>query len=191
MRRIRKKDGMRACAYVVGEGTGSVLKDSARQAGFDSVYSYRGVLAAERQAAKTPLIFFLFSPVETLKTLKSVIEAVRASEVPQLRFAPMIYFVESPSLEVIKSCINMGFDDIISLPFTLNRVVQRLSLQVDRTLVYFETPTYFGPDRRNRLEHEEGHARRGTGGQFRRMEIVRTTTAGINVVKDETHVVML
>jgi DNA-binding response OmpR family regulator len=179
---------MKACAFVVGpeDGSGAVLKQLARQIGFDAVYVFKDIADAERQSVSTPLIFFLFAAVDNLRRLKPVTEAVRASPSQRVRFSPMIYFSETPSLDAIKSCINMGFDDVITLPFSISRVEERLDRQVDRTLVYYETPSYFGPDRRNRLENEEGHSARGTGGQFRRIEIVRSPTAGISVMRDDS-----
>jgi hypothetical protein len=183
---------MKACAFVVGtdEGPGAVLKQLARQIGFDAVYYFKDIADAERQSVATPLIFFLFAAVDSLHKLKPVTTAVRGSPSQRVRFAPMVYFSESPSLDAIKACINMGFDDIITLPFSLSRVEERLERQVDRTLVYYETPTYFGPDRRNRLEQEEGHSARGTGGQFRRLEIVRSASAGVSVMRDDAQFVV-
>jgi hypothetical protein len=189
MQRVRVKEGM-TIAYVVGDGPGAVLRDLARHMGFGAVYTFRGIASAERQAAAAPLVYFLFSAVDDLRKLKPITEAIRASQVQRIRFAPMIYLSKSPSLDTIKACINLGFDDVITRPFTLNRISQRLQRQVGHTLVYYETPTYFGPDRRGRLKHEEGHSKRGTGGQYRRLEITRSPVAGINVLSDETHVVL-
>lgn len=183
---------MKASAFVVGagDGPGAALKELARQVGFESVQSFGELAAAERQAATTPLIYFLFASVEDLKRLKTVASAIRASTVPRIKFSPMIYFCESPSIEEIRTCINMGFDDVITLPFTLSRIGERLGRQVDKTLVYYETATYFGPDRRREETGEVKHSGRGTGGQYRRMEIVRSVTAGVSVLSDETHVVI-
>ena len=100
----------------------------------------------------------------------------------------MIYFSENPSLEAITRCINMGFDDVITLPFTLARVAERIRRQVGRSLTYYETPGYFGPDRRDRVTSPTGGGERRLGGQFRRLEIVRSLSSGISVVRDENHV---
>ncbi len=62
----------------------------------------------------------------------------------------------------------MGFDDVIALPITGDDVGGRIERQIDRIHTYYETATYFGPDRRNR----NGGTPRSTGsdrggGQFR------------------------
>lgn len=184
---------MKACAFVVGpeDGQGAALRLLARQIGFDAAYPYRDIADAERQSASTPLIFFLFAAVDSLRRLQRVTEAIRRSDSRSVRFSPMIYFSETPSLDTIRACINMGFDDIITLPFTLNRVEERIERQIYRTVVYYETPSYFGPDRRNRLGHETGHSGRGTGGQHRRLELVRNPGTGITILRDDAEQVMV
>jgi CheY-like chemotaxis protein len=183
---------VQACAYIVGpeDGSGAVLRKLARQVGFATVHPYKGVAAAEQQAQVTPLVYFLFSAVQHPRAHKSAAEAIRLSSARRVRFSPMIYFSENPSLESIRSCIGMGFDDVITLPFTLARIEERLDRQVERTLIYYQTDTYFGPDRRGRTEDEEVHSGRGSGGQYRRLEILRSTSAGVNVLKDDLHVVL-
>lgn len=183
---------MKACAYIVGpeNGPAAALKEIARRIGFDSVRPYKSVAIAEQQTRLTPLVYFLFAAVEDPRQLKSIADAIRLSPSKRVRFSPMVYFSESPSLDTIRACIGMGFDDVITLPFTLARIEERLDRQVERTLVYYETDTYFGPDRRGRMEDEPVHSGRGSGGQYRRLEIMRSANAGVNVLKDDLHVVL-
>lgn len=167
---------MQAAALVVGpdDGPGAALFDVARDAGFASVRRYAGPVAAEQQAMVTPLLFFLFAAVEDPRALKSVADAVRFSPGRRIRFSPLVYCPESPSLDMTRACIEMGFDDIVTPPFGRHRLVGRLRRLVDRLQVYRETPTYLGPDR-------AGHS----PGQHRRLEIVRTAKAGVTVLRDE------
>lgn len=182
---------MQATAFVVGpdEAPAGALKELARQVGFLGVHSFRSVKDLEREVQATPSIFMLFSAVGRLRNLRTIVDAVRASTDPRVRFAPLIYFSETPSLEMIRTCIGMGFDDIITLPFTLKRVRERLVRQLNSPLAYYQTETYFGPDRRNRLPHEDGHAMRGSGGTHRRFDIVRTTD-GVSVTSGERQVMI-
>lgn len=180
-------DAMRAYAYVVGSGVGpgSALLDMARGLGFAGVSPYSGLAQAEQQAQVTPLCFFLFAATEDVASLRNVANAVRFSTTRRLRFSPLIYFAESPSVEGINACLNMGFDDIITMPFTRKRVLERVARQVGQHLTYYETPDYFGPDRRGRgapllANHDQRH-----GGPFRKLEIVRSLVHGVNVVRDE------
>jgi hypothetical protein len=183
---------MRAFAYVAAlqGGAGPALKELAHKIGFATVEDFKSVPVAEQQALSTPLIFFLFGAVARPLSLQAVARSIRTAASPRLHFAPMIYFSETPSLETIKTCINMGFDDVITLPYTLGRVEERLERQLERPLSYYETATYFGPDRRGRLEREQDHSQRGTGGQYRRIEIVRSPAHGVDVIKDDFHVMV-
>jgi hypothetical protein len=184
---------MRASAFVVGprDGPGAALMDLARAVGFESVQRYQGLVRAERQSLKTPLVFFLCAPTKDMRTLKPMADAVRFSPSLKLRFLPLIYFAREPSFETVKQCIAMGFDDVVALPIGGDDAGERIERQIGRIQTYYETATYFGPDRRNRT----GGPERTTGsdhggGQFRRIEIVRNPDTGIDVISDDMQVVL-
>ena len=56
-----------------------------------------------------------------------------------------------------------------------------------QNLTYYETSGYFGPDRRDRVTGPRRAAESRVGGQFRRLEIVRNLTSGINVLRDDLY----
>jgi hypothetical protein len=178
---------MRAYAFVVGseDGPREALLDVARGLGFGGVSAFTTMAQAEQQMQATPLCFFLFAATDNLQSLRGIAEAVRFSTVRRLRFSPLIYFAESPSVEVISACLNMGFDDIITMPFTRKRVLERVSRQVGQNLVYYETASYFGPDRRGRGGPATDRSDKRTGAPFRRLEIVRNLVTGVNVLRDD------
>jgi hypothetical protein len=184
---------MRASAFVVGprDGSGAALMDLARAVGFESVQRYQGLVRAESQSLKTPLVFFLCAPTKDVRTLKPMADAVRFSPSLKLRFLPLIYFAREPSFEMVKQCIAMGFDDVVALPIGGDDAGERIARQIGRIQTYYETATYFGPDRRNRT----GGPERTTGsdhggGQFRRIEIVRNPDTGVDVISDDMQVVL-
>lgn len=172
---------LKASAFVVGpvDGPGQAVADVARGLGFQNIASYTGIAAADAQARLTPLLFFLFSAVDEVARLKTVAETIRFSATRRIRFSPMIYFAETASVEHIRQCIEMGFDDVITMPFTHRRVVDRIERLIDRTHVFFETSAYFGPERKTLNERDL------VSGQYRRLEIVRSLETGVNVVRDE------
>ena len=156
---------MKACAYVIGppDGPGAALRDVASRLGFETVLPFTGVAQADQQAAQTPLMFFLFAAVDDPATLKAAADAIRFCSSRRVRFSPLIYFSESPSLAAIKLCAAMGFDDVVTLPSIQSRLEERLARQIDRTLIYFEAANYFGPDRRDRAATTDpGPARSGS-----------------------------
>ncbi len=180
---------MKASAYVVGplDGPGAALMDLARRLDFSSVAPYAGIAHAESQSSVTPVCFFLFAAVENVLTLQPIADALRFCPNRRLRFSPLIYFSESPSIEAITRCIGMGFDDVITMPFTTARVRERIDRQIGQNLVFYETAGYFGPDRRDRVTAPKRAGESRLGGQFRRLEIVRNLQTGVNVVRDDLH----
>jgi hypothetical protein len=184
---------LNASAFLVGARNGATasLLELARAIGFNPLERYSGLARVEEQLRRTPLVFFLCAEVANVAALKPIADAVRFSTNPDIRFLPLIYFARELSTEATKACIRMGFDDVIALPYTSGDLSERLFRQVGRTQVYYETATYFGPDRRNRT----GGTQRSTGsdhggGQFRRIEIVRNPATGIDVLRDDFQVVV-
>lgn len=180
---------MNAAAYIVGplDGPGAGLLETARRLDFSAVLPYSGVAQAEHQSTLTPVCFFLFAAVPDVETLRGVAESIRFCASRRIRFSPLMYFAESPSAETITRCINMGFDDVLTMPFTRERVSERVNRQVGRTLTYYETAGYFGPDRRDRVTAPRRPAESRVGGQFRRLEIMRNLVTGTHVVRDDLH----
>lgn len=181
---------MQAFAYVIGPDNGprAALFDLARSLGFAGVAPFSSMAGAEQQNLLTPLCFFLVAATEDLRSLRGMADALRFSSVRRLRFSPLVYFAESPSAETIGACLNMGFDDIITMPFTLARVRERLARQVGRPLVYYETASYFGPDRRGRNGPTQAAHENRRGGVHRRLEIIRDPQRGAHVLRDD-HIV--
>ena len=182
---------MNACAFVVGprNGPAAAIHDLATRVGFETVLPYAGVADAERQARQTPLCFFLFAEVPRLRQLAGPTQAIRVSASDSIRFSPLIYLCRRAPVEMIRGLIDMGFDDVITEPFDQQRVMPRLARQIDQHLFYFETPNYFGPDRRS--GENRGHGVDQTGQHdFRRIEIVRHFTTGVDVLSNDMQFVV-
>jgi len=183
---------LNAAAFVVGprDGAAAALQDLARAVGFMPVERYSGLARAEKQVHATPLMFFLCAEVADVSTLKPTADAIRFSPNPDLRFSPLLYFSHSAAIDTIKACIKMGFDDIIALPYSAGDLSERIFRQVGRPHTYYETATYFGPDRRNRVGNPRSPESDHGGGQFRRIEIIRSPESGVNVLRDDFQVVV-
>jgi hypothetical protein len=178
---------MRAYAFVVGpeDGPGKALAILARSLDFFGVSRFSTLAEAEEQSRQTPVCYFLFAATEEVRMLRSVADAIRFSPARGLRFSPLIYFAQDPSVETITACINLGFDDVVTLPTDRRRMIERLGRHVGQKQVYYETATYFGPDRRGRLTGPAHGVEARIGGRYRRLEIVRNLQSGVNVLRDD------
>ena len=183
---------MNASALVVGARTGATaaLQELAHAVGFMPVERYAGIASAERQARETPLVFFLCAEVPDVTRLKPIADSIRFSPSADIRFSPLIYFSRALSVDTIKLCIKMGFDDVIALPYTSGDLSERIFRQVGHMQTYYETATYFGPDRRNRTGNPRSTCSDDGGGEYRRIEIMRNPLTGVDVLRDDFQVVL-
>lgn len=182
---------MHASALVIAPpGSHGTLLETALALGFEAALPFTTVAAAKRQASRTPLVFFLFQALADLHDHAATAASIRSASDPAIRFAPLVCFARDPSRETVRTGVNLGFDDIITLPCSRPRLRQRLDRQLDSSCHYYETASYFGPDRRNRLHDGSDHSGRGSGGPFRRFEIVRSALTGIRIVRHEQQVVV-
>ena len=143
-------DMIKAGALIVGDrqGSGAAIYDIAADLGFSFVHPFsgRGSLAQAMQA--TPIVFVLFSEIADPRRYEPALRDIRRASPRELAFAPTVLFAESPSRQEVSDCSALGFDDILTMPFTRDRIYLRLMRQIETPIIYFETGDYFGPDRR-------------------------------------------
>jgi len=186
-RLLGKRIQVQATAFIVGqeEGVSEGIMDLCMEIGFRAVVRFSKIEQAEQQVKRTPICYFLFSAEGDEEQFASVSKAVRFSRNRQVRFAPMVCFAENPSQSMVRMCIQEGFDDIVAPPFSAKRVARRFNSLLECRLMFYETPTYFGPDRRKRLGKLKSiTSARGSGGKHRRIEITRNVDSGINILHD-------
>lgn len=159
------------------------LSDLVRELGLARIEPYTDRERAEQQVARTPLCFFLFAEVPDPVLHAPVLSALRHARRRQLRFAPLAYFAESPSLAVTSRCLAMGFDDVMTMPFTPAKIRARLERQIGRAVEYLGAKTYFGPDRRPLRKRVGGNAP-APGGEARHYLIRRDPDHGVLVLRE-------
>ncbi|MCZ4272137.1 hypothetical protein [Maritalea porphyrae] len=165
----------------------ALIGDIAADLEFATVRPYMGLADAERLSKTNPVNFFLFDYGSDFEKTVERISEIRASHQLRVRFAPLICFVETPSKESIIECVNAGFDDILTIPWVASSIKNRLAKQVNTKNVYFETDSYFGPDRRryNDEAKKRGEKAPASGFGFRRYEFVRNNFAGVQIMQDK------
>ena len=167
---------VKATAYIVESGREPDLNliDTVKNAGFSVIEPFSGLSTVERRMAETPICFFLFTHTRDTEPLRRVVHQVRSCKRRNVRFSPLIYFCQNPSQELIANCLSLGFDDVITLPQKAAQIGNRLNFQLNKPIVYFETPHYFGPDRRREPRPQsDGSHKSQLGASHQRFEFVR------------------
>jgi len=182
---------MQATVFIIGsqkkcfEG----LMDASLDIGFRTILNFTDIEIAEQQVKRTPLCFFLFSLDGNLSEIPKVAKAIRFNRKKSIRFAPMIGFTQKADQKTITACLQFGFDDIVAAPFDAQSIMLRLRELLNKQITFYETKTYFGPDRRRtpgqRPKDEPLHPKRGDGGDHREIIINRNIEIGITILSDE------
>lgn len=118
----------------------------------------------------------------------SVTKAVRSSGDDRIRFMPIIVLMDASFESEVHEFINLGCDDIIIYPCPTNQLAKRLALQFKTKREYFQTDTYFGPDRRI-ATYDKPNSNRNDGkdSTYTHIIIKREVTGRINIVSRTQH----
>lgn len=166
----------------------SRIFEIARPAGFTECrrYGSPGDLAAYRKS--TPPFVFLHHKLDP-GMIRQVVTGVRGASELETRFVPIIMITADRNQASILNYLQMGFDDILIYPCDPNQVRKRLRAQFDMPQHYFQTQTYFGPDRRKTLVRRDQPEQRNAGYKFyRHFVIQRAVKRGIRVLSSQTNI---
>lgn len=120
------------------------LGSLARRCEFGSVEGF----GSSRGGSENSLLpFILVHHLVGDELLSRILKVIRGGG-DSVRFSPVIAVADDCPFERILSYVELGLDDVISLPEKQPVLVQRLATQLDTEHMYVETAEYFGPDRR-------------------------------------------
>lgn len=171
-----------AIALAPSEPDCEALMTLARRLGFGSVHGF----TEPEKAGAVPshnLLFFLVHFALTTEDKKRFLKQLRRAPTINVCFAPVVVFLTDGPGEQVAEHINMGFDDVISLPQDSRVLAARLAAQVGREQLYIETGTYLGPDRRRLERPEHSHPERTGETEHTRLTILRTPEQGVQVLR--------
>lgn len=136
-------------AFVVGAHNSPMqaLAEAAICADFQAIAPFTKLGAVEDALSSVPSCFFLFAPVPDISRMTEMVRQLRQSKRDDIRYAPFIYFCNTATREVIRGCKALGFDDVITMPFSLTHFKDRLMTHIDTPVTYCESRSYFGPER--------------------------------------------
>ena len=115
--------------------------------------------------------------------LGGILRAIRTSG-DLVRFSPVIVITDDCPFEMILAYVEMGLDDVISLPEKKEILIQRFATQIATDHLYIETPGYFGPDRRRMKSQLVDSRRKGMDGHVR-FHFVRNPSSGIEILRHQ------
>lgn len=136
-------------------------------------------------AREIPIFFFMQQGMPDA-LMMATIRWVRGHHQPVVQYAPIIVIANDGPAEETLKYVHMGCDDVIVMPEEHDVLVSRLKVYVTDEQLYFETPTYLGPDRR-RMEAPDGTRDERLAGSsaHRRLTIRRVPGHGVFVLHSE------
>jgi CheY-like chemotaxis protein len=109
------------------------------------------------------------SPVDGMMLLRWV---RRHKDSPD-RFVPFIMISAYSEPERVREAREMGVNEFLTKPFTVNAIAQRLATIIMKPRQFVHTKDYFGPDRRRSKMPFEGEDRRKLTDNSEEVEVIR------------------
>lgn len=171
-----------ACAAIViatDDGGTASLCALAKAVGFGTALDFR-----TPSAHTTELMpFYLLHHTVTDAAKTRFLRAIRATEDPRRKYAPVILFLPKGPAHQTIFYVEMGFDDVLFLSETSQSISARLRQQIGQEVVFVQTGSYLGPDRRRmeRIRKDDPRRRPGGSGQYSRLSVLRDPLTGPRV----------
>jgi DNA-binding response OmpR family regulator len=149
---VPKRDniGARALIYAPNADIGRIQKDMLRSSGMRNVTSSAKISEITSLHATAPSSFILINEDADLDP-KDVIDVLRNSDTSSDTFVPVIFASFVCSEAVVRRCIGIGYDTVLSIPFSKIRLCKTIEKLTQHERTFVKTQTYFGPDRRQGL----------------------------------------
>ena len=149
----------------------------ARQMGLRECQPFSNKTLSLTRYRRGPMPFILLHSNTTESKLIEAVASVRAHNELILRFLPIIMISEETGSQNVLKYIQMGCDDIVLHPCTAATLAARFAQQLDRPIDFYQTETYFGPDRRTRelldKRKVKNQGLRGSGEHFFRLFVIQ------------------
>ena len=116
--------------------------------------------------------------------LGAVTRAIRGGS-KEVCFSPIVVIADDCTVERIAHFVQLGVDDVITLPEKRDALIQRLGAQLWSEHLYIETESYFGPDRRRLDTKSHADERRVGLASYARFVIQRIPERGTKVVRHQ------
>jgi DNA-binding response OmpR family regulator len=129
------------------------------------------------------LPYFFFHSLVPDGLLREGIAKIRTDE--RHRFCPAMLIIGECSMNDVLRYISLGFDDIVTLPEAARVLERRFAHQLGTQFSYFETATYFGPDRRRAKRNGDADEQKRPG-EFRYVRyLIQRAPTGVEILRRE------
>jgi len=173
-------NALASCKAVVIGRNADQVRFLTRFAGLCGFALVEGTETGSVPDARTLIRFIIVHHQLGDEVLRAILASVRQGG-RDVRFSPVVVIADDCPFETVLHYVELGVDDVISLPEKREILIQRLSTQLYNDQVYVETATYFGPDRR-RLQYDQGDPRRKGLAGHGRYVIQRLPDVGTRIV---------
>lgn len=160
------------------ERDGAALMRLAEKLRFGAVVAHSPALGHDRFDHR--LIFYLVHFDYDVEGMQKLLYDLRHGGSVSVSFAPVVLFLRQGSAEDIQHHVEMGFDEVISVPEEGRVIATKLAAQIGQEHLYIETRNYLGPDR-HRLD-SPGHKRKPME-EHAQLTILRTPETGVHIVR--------
>lgn len=159
----------------------AALIDIGQKVGFGAVADFSHF--SDKDWHAFPLLYFLVHHGIGGTAKRALLDKLRHASSVNICFAPVVLFLQDGPGSAMLEYIEMGFDDVITLPEDSRILSTRLATQIGQEQVYVETRNYLGPDRR-RME-PAGHTHPGRMGQedYTKLTLLRSPELGVQVLR--------
>lgn len=173
-------------AFIIGDRSThtTALFDICRDLNFGFLGPYTGLPMVKQQIEQTPVCFFLCAETTSPIVLSPLLNELRNCKRRRIQFAPIVYHCESPLAETITLCGALGFDDVLTMPFTPVRMRARLERLITQPQTYFQASEYLGP---HRLSNSQNRMRvtEATASYTHQYDFKRDNTHGVTLLREK------
>lgn len=137
-------------------GVGKVITTNNGLEGKDAILRYNAVQSSQNiDVAIIDWLMPEFSGMELLQW-------IRAHKRDTIRFLPVVICSAYASQPLVEESRDAGANEVLVKPVSAAKIAKRLLHLIDRPRPFIKNDTYFGPDRRRKVEPLRGSERRIT-----------------------------
>ena len=144
---------------------GEILRALGVRRTYEATDGAEGLQVMKSHSVDIVMTDLSMSPLDVI----DFVRLLRKSSNSETQTVPVIMITGHSTLSRVNEARDAGVNEFLTKPLTGRGVIERIRLVVDHPRPFVRSPTYFGPDRRRRVDpHWEGPRRRAADEQPQR-----------------------